>query len=143
MAVHVEPASVRVLSRNGNDWTARVPAIVDAARAIGGTMILDGEAVLLDDNGRSDFSALQNSFGGKTLRRASASVIVYAFDLLYLDGNDLTRMGLHERRAMREQARAAITAWKEDYNRNRPHSSLGNIIPSEFAIKMVMEKQAA
>ncbi|MBU2337076.1 MAG: transposase, partial [Alphaproteobacteria bacterium] len=41
------------------------------------------------------------------------------------------------------QARAAITAWKEDYNRNRPHSSLGNITPSEFAIKMAMEKQAA
>lgn len=41
------------------------------------------------------------------------------------------------------QARAAITAWKEDYNRNRPHSSLGNITPREFAMKMAMEKQAA
>lgn len=41
------------------------------------------------------------------------------------------------------QARAAITAWKEDYNRNRPHSSLGNITPSEFAMKMEREKQAA
>jgi putative transposase len=41
------------------------------------------------------------------------------------------------------QARAAITAWKEDYNRNRPHSSLGNITPSEFAMKMAIEKRAA
>ncbi|EHS49673.1 Integrase catalytic region [Rhizobium sp. PDO1-076] len=41
------------------------------------------------------------------------------------------------------QARAAITAWKEDYNWNRPHSSMGNITPSEFAMKMVMEKRAA
>ena len=41
------------------------------------------------------------------------------------------------------QARAAITAWKEDYNRNRPHSSPGNITPREFAMKMIMEKQAA
>nr|CAD6437930.1 IS3 family transposase [Rhizobium sp. Q54] len=38
------------------------------------------------------------------------------------------------------QARAAITAWKEDYNRTRPHSSLGNITPSESAIRMAMEE---
>lgn len=41
------------------------------------------------------------------------------------------------------QARAAIATWKEDYNRNRPHSSLGNITPNEFATKMTLEKQAA
>lgn len=41
------------------------------------------------------------------------------------------------------QARTAITAWEEDYNRNRPHASLGNFTPSEFALKMAMEKQAA
>lgn len=41
------------------------------------------------------------------------------------------------------QARTAITAWKEDYNRNRAHSSPGTITPSEFAMKMAMQKQAA
>ena len=41
------------------------------------------------------------------------------------------------------QARTAITTWKEDYNSNRPHSSLGNITPVEFAMKIAMEKQAA
>lgn len=41
------------------------------------------------------------------------------------------------------QARTTITAWKEDYNSNRPHSSLGNITPSEFAMKIILDKQAA
>jgi putative transposase len=41
------------------------------------------------------------------------------------------------------EARAAITACKEDHNRNRLHSSLGNITPSEFAVKMGLQKQAA
>ena len=41
------------------------------------------------------------------------------------------------------EARAQITAWKEDYNRNRPHSSLGNLTPSEFAAKTALQNQAA
>ena len=41
------------------------------------------------------------------------------------------------------EARTQITLWKEDYNRQRPHSSLGNITPEEFAMKMALEKQAA
>lgn len=41
------------------------------------------------------------------------------------------------------QARQHITAWKEDYNQHRPHSSLGNITPNEYAMKMALEKQAA
>ena len=41
------------------------------------------------------------------------------------------------------EARQTISAWKEDYNRYRPHSSLGNITPNEFAMKMALERQAA
>ncbi len=41
------------------------------------------------------------------------------------------------------QARSRITEWKEDYNQNRPHSSLGNLTPSEFAMKISLHKQAA
>ena len=41
------------------------------------------------------------------------------------------------------EAKAPITAWKEDYNRNRPHSSLGNLTPQEFAMKSRLENKAA
>ena len=41
------------------------------------------------------------------------------------------------------ETRSRIIAWKEDYNRNRPHSSLGNLTPHEFAMKMALQKQAA
>lgn len=41
------------------------------------------------------------------------------------------------------EARTQITAWKEDYNQQRPHSSLGNLTPEEYAMKMALQKQAA
>ena len=41
------------------------------------------------------------------------------------------------------EARDRITDWKEDYNSHRPHSSLGNLTPNEFARKLALEKQAA
>ena len=41
------------------------------------------------------------------------------------------------------EAKTHVTAWKEDYNRNRPHSSLGNLTPDEFAAKMTLENEAA
>ncbi len=41
------------------------------------------------------------------------------------------------------QARAALAAWKEDYNANRPHSGLGNITPNEFAARIALAQEAA
>ena len=41
------------------------------------------------------------------------------------------------------EARDRISAWKEDYNSHRPHSSLGNLTPNEFATQLALEKQAA
>ncbi len=60
--------------------------------------IVDGEAVVLDAEGRSDFEALQRSLGGRSGKVAPSSAIFFAFDLLYLDGHDLRKMELSSRR---------------------------------------------
>lgn len=102
LAIHVEPTKVRILTRGGHDWTTRFSGLEKAARDLGATMILDGEAVVLDDQGRSDFGALQTALGGRGGKRIAWAAIFYAFDLLYYDGHDLTRMEQGERRAILE-----------------------------------------
>jgi bifunctional non-homologous end joining protein LigD len=103
LALHVEPGGVRVLTRGGHDWTPRFAHIAEAAGHLGhSTMILDGEAVVLDGKGRSDFGRLQKALGGRGGKRFAREAIFYAFDLLYLDGQDLTREPLSERRRLLE-----------------------------------------
>lgn len=63
-------------------------------------MIIDGEAVMLDQEGRSDFNTLQSSLGAVGRRQGNevSPAIMYAFDLLYLDGHDLRRAEYATRR---------------------------------------------
>jgi bifunctional non-homologous end joining protein LigD len=103
LAIHIDPSKVRVITRGGHDWTHRFPTIATAAREMNvRTAILDGEAVVLDATGRSDFGALQRSLGGRGGKRASSESVFMAFDLLYLDGHDLTGSELALRRHLLE-----------------------------------------
>lgn len=98
-AIHIEPTGVRIITRGGHDWTDCFPAIAEAAKKLGvRSAILDGEAVVLDEHGRSDFGALQKSLGGRGGKKASTASILYAFDLLYFNGHDLTGTELSVRR---------------------------------------------
>ncbi|MGO7018614.1 non-homologous end-joining DNA ligase [Rhizobium leguminosarum] len=103
--VHVEPNRVRVLTRGGHDWSDRFPAIVEAAKELGpATMILDGEAVIFDDLGRSDFNLLQASLGasGKAQGNRASQAVMMAFDLIYFDGHDLRGLECSSRRHLLE-----------------------------------------
>jgi len=103
--VHIEQGGVRILTRGGYDWTDRFPAIAEAARALGPTtMIIDGEAVILDEHGRSEFGLLQQSLGasGNKPGTLASPAILYAFDLLYLDGHDLRAVEYRSRRHLLE-----------------------------------------
>src|SRR5262245_6611829 len=93
--VVIERGKARVFSRNGYDWSDRYPAIVRAAANLRcKSAIMDGEAIAQNGNGASDFEALQSA-----MRRQPLSIILYAFDLLHLDGKDFRQETLLERRA--------------------------------------------
>ena len=93
--VLVERGQARVFTRNGYDWTDRFPSFVRAAAKLPcKSAIIDGEAIVQDGNGASDFEALSSA-----LRQRPHSIILYAFDLLHLDGKDLRQQTLVERRA--------------------------------------------
>ncbi len=99
LAVYVEPDRVRIITRGGYDWTPRFGSIAVEARQLGyETLILDGEAVVLDDKGRSDFGMLQRALGRKPSLHDPREILFFAFDLLYVDGWDLRRLPLRERR---------------------------------------------
>lgn len=105
--VHIEGTRVRIITRGGHDWTERFPAIAEAAKALGpATMVIDGEAVVHDEQGRSDFNALQKSLGASGRRggNLASDALLYAFDLLYLDGHDLRSMEYSSRRHLLEDA---------------------------------------
>jgi bifunctional non-homologous end joining protein LigD len=90
---------VRLITRNGKDWTERYPSIVAALAGLDvDTAVVDGELVALDDRGHSHFSSLQAA----TNDGADATLAYYAFDLLSLDGKDLRQQPLTERKAALE-----------------------------------------
>jgi bifunctional non-homologous end joining protein LigD len=96
--------SVRLLTRNGHDWTARLPSV---ARAVGkiapNDALLDGELVALREDGVSSFALLQQALS----EGADNRLHLYLFDLLHLDGMDLRGCRL----ADRKQALAGLGPW--------------------------------
>jgi bifunctional non-homologous end joining protein LigD len=100
LCVVIDGGKATVRTRRGHDWTHRFKSIAAAAAALPcHNAVLDGEAVVLDDKGHASFSALQSRLDGES----RAEVVLYAFDLLFLDGRDLRPLPLGERRATLER----------------------------------------
>jgi DNA ligase D-like protein (predicted ligase) len=92
--VLIESGRARVFTRNGFDWSDRYPAIVRAASKLRcESAIIDGEAIVQDEHGISDFEAIQSA-----MRWSPQRLMLYAFDLIALDGEDLRFLPLEERR---------------------------------------------
>ncbi|MFZ0612752.1 MAG: DNA ligase D [Desulfobacterales bacterium] len=86
---------VRLLTRNAKDWTARMSYPVNSLEALAiEEFVLDGEMVVRRDDGTTDFQSLQNVLKGS----AAGRLVYYVFDILYLEGYDLMRTPLSERK---------------------------------------------
>jgi bifunctional non-homologous end joining protein LigD len=100
----IENGKVRLVSRNQNDLTPRYPELQDMPKFIKArNAILDGEVVALDEQGKASFSLMQQRtgfrpHGKRSTPKADVPVLYYAFDLLYLDGEDWRRMPLEARK---------------------------------------------
>src|SRR6218665_4076805 len=89
---------VRLDTRTGRDWTEQFAAIVPPlTRITKGTALIDGELCAFDDKGRADFSTLKEHLS------SGGPLTYFAFDLLELDGHDLTKAPLTERKAKLEK----------------------------------------
>ncbi len=98
--------TVRLLTRNGLDWTQRIKPLAQAIARLGrDTMLLDGELVALRPGGMTSFADLQAALSGDR----TEGLVFYAFDLLHLDGWDLRPCRLDARKA----ALAAMDVWTD------------------------------
>ena len=95
MVCRIDGGAVKILSRNGKDWTGALPAI---AKAVGRLRLksgwIDGEVAALDAQGRPSFQLLQNALADPQ----SSTLTYFVFDAPYLDGYDLRQVKLTERK---------------------------------------------
>jgi bifunctional non-homologous end joining protein LigD len=90
--VHLANGAIKIFTRRGHDWTHRFKKVAhDAWHIKAGSAIVDGEIVVPAADGTTDFSVLQNEL--------KTSIVLVAFDLLYLNGRDIRKEPLLRRKA--------------------------------------------
>lgn len=93
----IKEDDVQLFSRNQISFTKNFQPVTDELKKINHEAILDGEVVVEDESGRSDFQLLQNY-----LKTGKGKLKFYVFDILNLDGNDTTNLTLQERKELLE-----------------------------------------
>lgn len=105
----IQDGKVQLVSRNQNDLTPRYPELRELPELVKAkSAILDGEVVVPDEEGRSSFSLMQQRTGIRQHGRQGPAhgdlpIIYYVFDLIYLDGYDLRRVRLEDRKRILQQ----------------------------------------
>jgi bifunctional non-homologous end joining protein LigD len=93
----VQKGKVRMDSRGGKDYTKRYPPVERALAELGHDVVLDGEMVVFDEEGRPSFNAVQLYNGHEQ------PIQYYVFDILWLDGHDLKELPLTTRKGILQQ----------------------------------------
>ncbi|HEU4598360.1 MAG TPA: non-homologous end-joining DNA ligase, partial [Solirubrobacterales bacterium] len=128
---YCRPGRLELQTRNLNDVTAQYPEVRRLARQLGSRdAVLDGELVAFDENGKPSFERLQQRIHQTSesvvRRRMKSHPVVYVvFDLLYLDGRDLTSEPYSRRRELLEELELAGESWQTPgYSRGRAEELL-------------------
>lgn len=111
LAARLKDGQVRLLTRNGLDWTERFPSVADALSELAvESAILDGEVIAVGADGRPDFGALQRAAQPRSPKpRATRARLSYQlFDLLCLEGSDFRPAPLEERKAALRQLLSGV-----------------------------------
>ena len=96
LLVRVQSGKVQLITRGGEDWTHRFPRLAKELAHVPGRAVLDGEVLVLDEQGRSHFQLLQNAWKND----GKADPVIFLFDLLYRDRKDLRDEPLIERKKL-------------------------------------------
>lgn len=99
----VRDGNVSLYSRNGISFDKKYVPVVEALRKFGFDAVLDGEIVVVDDQGRPDFQLIQHYQD-----RGSGHLLYYVFDLLYFQGHDLTGLPLLRRKELLKKILPAV-----------------------------------
>jgi bifunctional non-homologous end joining protein LigD len=116
LQLRAEDGRAALRTRKGLDWTHRFPEIAAEGARLPGGALIDGEAVALDAHGAPDFAGLQLALSeGKT-----ADLVFFAFDLLFVDGEDLRPLPLSERKdrlqTLLDEAGLSRIRWVEHFD---------------------------
>jgi bifunctional non-homologous end joining protein LigD len=95
----IDGDGARAFTRNGYDWSDKYASLLKMAGSLNcRRAIVDGEVIVQDETGRSDFAALRTAIG-----RTPERFVLMAFDLLHLDGTDLRKLAVEQRRERLEE----------------------------------------
>ncbi|HEU5442252.1 MAG TPA: DNA ligase D, partial [Steroidobacteraceae bacterium] len=134
LQLRVEGGRAVLLTRKGLDWTERFAAIARAAEALP-DCIIDGEAVALNRAGVSDFSALQAALS----EGRESALVLFAFDLMFLEGRDLRPLPLERRKEELERVLEALPAASRVRLRYLEHFTTAGAAVLESACRLSLE----